>query len=412
MLAIWQAAADTSTVSFSSGGTLNVSGFLYAPTAEVSITSSAANPTITGIDSSTVFMTSSGKITIGTPSSTPLSITGPASPPSAWTVGQPYPTQTPTATGGDGNYIWTITGLPTGMIWDSSAGTVSGTPTVAGTYTPSVTLSDLLGDTPVSGGYTITINAAPTITTTSPLTGGQFGASYSTTVAGSGGTTAYSWSATGLPAGLSINVGTGAISGTPTVAGTFAASVTLTDAAGATANKSLSITITGTTITSVVLQNNGSTQGKLEKGDSIVITYSAALSVSSICSAWSGNGTDQSLNTNNEVTVSVSNGAGAADDVLTVTDTNCTFNFGSLDLGSGSYVSAATSFGGTGSNKSAVTWTAATHTLTITLGTLKTGTVTTAAASAPIYTESGSVLDGSGYGIANSPYTLASAKQF
>ena len=56
----------------------------------------------------------------------------------------------------------------------------------------------------------------------------------------------------------------------------------VTDTAGATANKTLLITITGTIIMSVALENNGSTQGKLEKGDSIVMTYAAALSVSSI----------------------------------------------------------------------------------------------------------------------------------
>jgi carboxypeptidase T len=37
----------------------------------------------------------------------------------------------------------------------------------------------------------------------------------------SGGTTPYTWSASGLPAGLSINSGTGTVSGTPTTAGTL-----------------------------------------------------------------------------------------------------------------------------------------------------------------------------------------------
>jgi hypothetical protein len=45
-----------------------------------------------------------------------------------------------------------------------------------------------------------------------------------------GGTTPYTWSASGLPAGLSINSGTGAISGTPTTAGTANVTVTATGA--------------------------------------------------------------------------------------------------------------------------------------------------------------------------------------
>ena len=49
---------------------------------------------------------------------------------------------------------------------------------------------------------------------------------------GTGGGGAYTWSATGLPAGLSIDPATGDISGTPTAAGAPSVTVTLNDAAG------------------------------------------------------------------------------------------------------------------------------------------------------------------------------------
>ena len=46
------------------------------------------------------------------------------------------------------------------------------------------------------------------------------------------GYAAYSFAAYGLPAGLSINAGTGQISGTPTTAGTYAYAVVVTDVNG------------------------------------------------------------------------------------------------------------------------------------------------------------------------------------
>jgi Zn-dependent metalloprotease len=54
------------------------------------------------------------------------------------------------------------------------------------------------------------------------------------------------WSATGLPAGLSISSSTGLISGTPTTAGTFTTTATARDTTGATGSASFTFTISGT----------------------------------------------------------------------------------------------------------------------------------------------------------------------
>jgi serine protease len=51
------------------------------------------------------------------------------------------------------------------------------------------------------------------------------------------------WSATGLPAGLSINSSTGLISGTPTTAATYSTTVTATDSTGASGSTSFTFTI-------------------------------------------------------------------------------------------------------------------------------------------------------------------------
>jgi type II secretory pathway component PulJ len=410
-IVVWQAAADTTTLSFASGPQAAFTGAIYAPAAELSV-GGTSQESATAVVVQNLVIVSSGALVIGTP----LSVSSPTTLP-AWTMNQLYPSgssTTLTAAGGDGNYTWSATGLPAGLSIDAGTGVISGTPTTAAVSTPTFTLSDAFGDTAATKQYTIAINAAPSISTSSPLpTWGQNVANYSTTVAGSAGTTPYVWSATGLPAGLTMNSSTGVVSGTPTAAGVSTVAVTLTDASGVTATKNLSLTIsTNPIITSIALANGGSIPGKLEKGDTITVTFSAQMSVSSFCSAWSGNASNQSLSASNDVNVALTNGTGATNDSLTVTSASCTFNFGTLNLGSPSYVSSVVSFGGSGANVSTIAWNATAHTLTITLGAQKSGTVLNVASSAPVYTASGSVVDGTGAAIGNSPFTLPTVQQF
>jgi hypothetical protein len=62
----------------------------------------------------------------------------------------------------------------------------------------------------------------------------------------SGGTAPYTWSATGLPAGITIGSSTGTVSGTPTASGTFNVTVTATASAGGSGSTSFTFTIGGT----------------------------------------------------------------------------------------------------------------------------------------------------------------------
>jgi hypothetical protein len=72
------------------------------------------------------------------------------------TVGTAISSFTLSATGGTPPYTWTGTGLPTGVTV-SSSGTVSGTPTTAGTYNPTVTATAAAGG---SGSATFTFTVS------------------------------------------------------------------------------------------------------------------------------------------------------------------------------------------------------------------------------------------------------------
>ena len=79
-------------------------------------------------------------------------------------------------------------------------GAAYGTPTVAGTSNVQFTVTDNLGAT-AQKTLSLAVSTGLSITTAS-LPGGTVGAQYSAPLDASGGTTPYTWSATGLPGGL------------------------------------------------------------------------------------------------------------------------------------------------------------------------------------------------------------------
>jgi outer membrane autotransporter protein len=152
------------------------------------------------------------------------------------TVAAAY-SQSVSASGGIAPYTYAITAgaLPTGLTLGGTGG-ITGTPTAGGTFNFTVTATSNSTGTgaPHTGSraYALVI-APPTITLpASTLANGTQGVAYSAMLnPASGGTGAYSYAVTAgaLPPGIVLNASSGALSGTPTSAGTFNFAVTATD---------------------------------------------------------------------------------------------------------------------------------------------------------------------------------------
>ncbi|HEX7765943.1 MAG TPA: putative Ig domain-containing protein [Nitrospira sp.] len=164
------------------------------------------------------------------------------------TVNQPYAT-TVGGAGGITPYSWSVSpALPANLAFDTTTGTITGTPAADGTSSHTFTLTD--SSTPRQSVQTqlpLTIGTAPAVLaiTTTSLPPGNVGQAYNQTVQATGGTGALTWNiATGtLPQNLNLNSTTGAISGTPTAAGTSTFTVRVADTAGQADTQALSILI-------------------------------------------------------------------------------------------------------------------------------------------------------------------------
>lgn len=179
---------------------------------------------------------------------------------SAGEAGVTYAGATLAATGGQPPYTWGIqSGGLDGLALNSSTGGISGIPSAAGTFPVTFLVTDANSAT-ATKALSLVVRAAVAITTTS-LPNGSVGSAYSQTLAVSGGQTPYTWSVTSgaLPPGLSLNTGTGAITGTPTTAGgPFGFTIGVVDGLGGSAAKSYSITITAATTTTSVSSSDAS----------------------------------------------------------------------------------------------------------------------------------------------------------
>jgi hypothetical protein len=149
--------------------------------------------------------------------------------------------------GGRSSYRYALAAgtLPAGLSLNASTGAISGTPTTVQVASGlQVRVTDADGRTATTPTFAISVAPALSLSVRSPLAA-TLGTAFTAAATAAGGRTAYGFdlAAGTLPAGLTLDAATGAISGTPTSVGRSVVTLRVTDVDGRTATAGTTISV-------------------------------------------------------------------------------------------------------------------------------------------------------------------------
>lgn len=137
---------------------------------------------------------------------------------------------------------YNITGLPAGLTANTTTGVISGTPTAAGSSSISLSANNS-GGTGAAVTLSLTVGAPASAPVISSATAASVAVSSAFSYSITASNTPTSFAASGLPTGLSVDTATGAITGTPTVAGVYTVGLSATNGSGTSATVNLTLTV-------------------------------------------------------------------------------------------------------------------------------------------------------------------------
>jgi hypothetical protein len=280
----------------------NAADSIYTHTADLYEVTASSNGTCTPPAADSVLCTATGAAGTyngptgwGTPDgltafrSTAVTVTNPGS--QTGIVGTAASLQIQASDSGPGQTLtYRAHGLPKGLSINSATGLISGTPARAADYSVTVTATDTIGVTG-SASFSWDISVPTTVTVTNP--GNQAGSvgtpvSLQIQASDSDPDQALTYSATGLPKGLSINSSTGLISGTPTTPESRQVIVTVHDTTGVSGSASFTWTISPSAVCSPnqLLKNPGFEAGVIRPWRGSDVAIEAAEGIPAQSGSW------------------------------------------------------------------------------------------------------------------------------